>query len=316
MSKIVRVFLGFLFVSILLVVAGCPGRKTSVVQDRDELIAGTVDGDFDATVKAAEAAWEKRMDRAQLEEAIRLWEEAITIRTPDLSDQERVNRLYEVYVMLTRAYYFLADTHIRLQEGDEDIIAEEMKGYFELGVDAAEKGITIYSPEFRKKILYGETVGPASQVVDAGGMEVLYWYSVNMGKWALLEGFDEILARKDDIFMIMSRVEELTPELFYGAVGRYFGVFYTKLPFPGGDLPTSKQYFEWSISVAPDYFATRVLYAQNYAVKMQDKELYREQLELVLNSPADGIPELEPENLMEQKKAKRALDNIDDFFAD
>jgi len=288
-------------------------RETALIKSDAELMAATQKGDFDKAIEEGDQAWLERADRKKLEASIAAWEKAATIETPNLSETERREALYGLQTKLARAYYFLADSHIRLS-GSGEAIEEEMMTVYNQGVTAAEKGMALYSPEFAQAIKLEKPMPEAIQLLDKGAVGSMYWYATNVGKWALLAGFAEILSRKDNIKAIMDRVEQLDSLYFYGAPYRYFGAYYTKLPFPGGDLDKSKQYFDKAIAASPEYLATRVLLAEMYATKAEKKDIYKEQLEFVLKYDLEQSPELKAENLFEQKKAQRLLDKINDNF--
>ncbi len=72
------------------------------------------------------------------------------------------------------------------------------------------------------------------------------------------------------------------------------------------------------MAAAPNYLATRVLYAELNVLKMKDKKaakaLFSTLLKEVLAFDLSKEPALIPENTIEQKKAKRLLDEIDVYF--
>ena len=106
------------------------------------------------------------------------------------------------------------------------------------------------------------------------------------------------------------------PEYFYGATGRYYGAYYSALPsFAGQDLERSRKEFDTVIAKHPDHFGNRVLLAEYWAVKSQDRALFEEQLNMVLNGDPNSIPELKAEQEAEQRKAKVLMAAIDDKFA-
>lgn len=316
MSLIRRASLVLLLVAVALGASACgASRETALAKSDAELMKAQAQGDFARVVGEGDALWGKRMDRASLEQALARWEEATTIATPEMDDAARRAALGELYTKLTHGYYFLADAHIRFSGvEDEEALEDEMKSVFNKGVTAAEKGLAISSKDFAQKVRYETPFAEAIKVLGAGEMPLLYWYSANLGKWALLEGFTEILSRKDDIKVAMDMIEAQNPDYFHGAPLRYFGVYYTKLPFPGGDPPTSKKYFDRALASGPDYLATRVLMAENYATKVGDKTLYKEQLDAVVGYDLSKVPDLQPENHFEQLKARLLLEQIDDNF--
>ena len=62
------------------------------------------------------------------------------------------------------------------------------------------------------------------------------------------------------------------------------------------------------------YADTRVLFAETYAVKAQQKELYTKLLTEVLAMPDDVIPELVPETKNAKRKAKKMMGDAEDLF--
>lgn len=295
---------------------GCSAaeRQSSMTSDSKKLTQATEKGDFEKTMSEAQAAWENRVERKSLEKSINLWQKAAKMDTPNLSEAERAETLATIYETLARAYYFLADSHVRM-EGDEDEMAEQMMATFEKGVTAAEKAIALRDPKFAAAV----AADPANwqtavKSADPKAIPGLYWYSTNLGKWALLEGIATILSRKDDIKGTLDWIMKNDPNYFYGAPYRYFGSYHTKVPLGGGDPPKSRAAFEKSLEIAPNYLATRVLMAENYAVLVGDRDLFEKLLNETLKTPASAAPEVEAENIFEQRKAKRLLENADNYF--
>ncbi len=130
----------------------------------------------------------------------------------------------------------------------------------------------------------------------------------------MLEGITTILARKDDIKATMDQMVARNGTYFHGAPHRYFAVYHTKVPIGSGDPPKSKASFEKSLEIAPNYLATRVLMAEALGQLTQNPKMFEIQLRKVLETPADVIPELTPENTLEQKKAARLLKKKADLF--
>ena len=81
----------------------------------------------------------------------------------------------------------------------------------------------------------------------------------------------------------------------------------------GGDLPASKQHFEKAIALDAKYLDTKVLFAESYAAKAQDEDLFKKLLNEVIASPDDIIPELVPESKNAKRVAKKLLDDIEDL---
>lgn len=295
--------------------SACAAKRESALKDTEELTKATEQGEFTQTLAEAQAHFEKRLDKNELKMSIDLMERAVKMPASDMTPEQRTEKLAETYEMLARAYYVFGDSHVRLEskeEGDKD---EAMMKVFEKGVTAAEKAIALRDPTFAKTVAekpnkWAEAVAKA----NPKALPALYWYSTNLGKWALLEGIATILARKDDIKATMEWALENDPNFFYGAPYRYFGVYHTKVPIGGGDPPKSKEAFEKSLAIAPNYLATKVLMAESYAVLVGDREMFDKLLGEVVAADANAVPEIAPENLLEQQKAKGLLAKGDDLF--
>ena len=134
-----------------------PGGDAAAAESPDTLIA------------AGDAAFANRGDKTQLEAAIESWKKAASMKPEDWKTQAK----------LSRAYYFLADSHLRKAgEGSDD----QLKTY-EKGTAAGERAMAAASPKFKETVTGGGTVEDAVKHVPAEGIEALYWYATNLGRW-------------------------------------------------------------------------------------------------------------------------------------
>jgi tetratricopeptide (TPR) repeat protein len=291
---------------ITLALAACSSNPQLIGQkvQRGNLDAASVEK-HKSLVAEGDAAWAARADRAKLDEAIARWEEAVKLKSDD----------WESYAKLSRAAYLVADGYLFFDMDKGDKEKEAFLAMHEKGIAYAEQGLRALSPEYEKKVESGVATQDAIMVLDRTAVPLMYWYDVNLGKWAKTKGTDEQLKHKDRIFGIMSRVYELDPAYFFGAPDRYFGSYYAVAPsFAGGDVNKSKEYFDKSLKLAPNYLATHVLVAELLAPKLQDRDLFDRSLKLVLDTPANVLPEVEAEAIIEKKKAERLLKLADEFF--
>ncbi len=250
---------------------------------------------------AGDEAWAGRDEAGKVREAIAKWEQALAM---DRSD-------HETWAKLSRAYYFLADCHLRFDESAE----EQMAPTFDEGRKAAEKALSALSPDFARRMVDGERIEEAVEVLDARAVPALYWRSANMGKWASYEGFATLLAYKDEVKAIMQWCLDQDERFYYGGPHRYFGAYYARIPaMAGRDLERSKRHFETSIQIEPNYFATRVLYAQDYAVNAQQRATFDEQLAYVLEHDPAALADAAPENRCEQRKARALKERAEEIF--
>jgi hypothetical protein len=289
-----------------LVVVGCgTGRKsqwegaTTPSAPKPAAATPTQDGFGVGSASPAEQAWQNRGDRAQLDAAISAWEARVAERPDDGNALSR----------LARAYYLLADGYLRTL-GPKN---EQYLGAFEKGVSAGERALASLSPEFKSRVVRDEKVEDAIQVVGKEGLDAMYWYAVNLGKWSRAKGIAALLGNKDRVKGVLERVLALDETYFNGAPHRYFGVYWSLLPV-GRDLDKSRTHFERSLAIAPRYVGTKVLMAESYAVKRQDRALFARLLDEVLATPDDALADLVPETRIEKDKARELKAKIDELF--
>ena len=280
-------------VGLSLSIAGCgPGRKEA--WEAPKPTTGAAGGESpDALVSAGEAAWANRGDKAQLEAAISAWEKASAAKPED----------WKIQAKLSRAYFFLADSHLReAGEGSE----QQLKTY-EKGTAAGERAMAGASPKFKEAVTGGGTVEESVKHVPAEGIEAAYWYATNLGRWSHYKGLGAKLGNKDKIKASMERVMAIDEKYFEAAPHRYFGAFYAIAPsFAGGDMDKSEKEFKKAIEMAPNYVGTRVLYAVEYAKKKKDRALFDKLIAEALATPDDVLPDLIPETKNEKSKAAAA----------
>lgn len=295
----------------LALATACGGTSRSaspLVENIDEITRATGEGDFQALVDEGNAQWENRLELEALQAAIAAWEQAITVETP--ADVDRNEALFPVYVSLSRANYFLADAHVRWSSGSDAEMAES----YAVGMEYGAQAIALGNEEWTRALVYETPVPEAVSTLTRDDMPAVYWYATNAGRWALATSIAEVLARKDDIAAMMGRLLELWPEFFYGAPNRYFGVYYTKIPFGDPALDMSLTNFEAAMAAFPQYLDNFFLFAADYCRVTNNRERAIEALETVLAFDVSAVPEVIPENTNAQRKAQDMLDNIDEYF--
>ncbi|MEK6608421.1 MAG: TRAP transporter TatT component family protein [Myxococcota bacterium] len=279
------------------VVAAC---GPAIRESAQRTLTPAEEAKFSELVAAGDAAFAERGQRAKLEEAIRAWEQAAALK-----DDSRA------WSNVARGTYLLADGYVLFDENsDEAYLATMAKG-----MDAGTKAIRAYSGKVARKLDLGAKLEDVAGDVEKDGVPALYWYATCLGKWAKKQGTAKAVLYKDTILKIMGRCKALDEDFFYGAPYRYFGAFYSFAPpFAGGDVEKGKANFEEAIKRFPDYLATRVLYAEIYATKMQDEDLFKSQLQIVLESKEDAIPEVTFENQVAKKQAQLLLSRLNEYF--
>jgi hypothetical protein len=115
---------------------------------------------------------------------------------------------------------------------------------------------------------------------------------------------------------LMRRALILDETYHYGGPHLFMGVLYASRPqVAGGSLERSRQHFLKAIEIGQGQFLmTHVYYADTYARKVLDRELFVATLKKVLDTPADVVPELTLMNSVARKKAEALLEKADEFF--
>src|ERR1044072_8409898 len=90
----------------------------------------------------------------------------------------------------------------------------------------------------------------AISLAPKDAVPAMYWYSTNLGKWAVSKGFATVLKYKDDIKATMHKVKELGESYFYAGPWRYFGAYKARTAgIAGGDLGRSKDDFTKAVAM-------------------------------------------------------------------
>lgn len=249
-------------------------------------------------VAQADALWNERGDRQKLSDALMKYELAAST-APSA----------ELFEKLARGHYFLAE-----QYAVEEAAALRDTEYTK-GLDWAERALKIRAPDMVKQLDGGARIKDVAKLAPKEAVPALYWYATNLGKWAGTQGFATVLKYKDDAKAAVEQVKALDETFFYGAPYRYFGTFEARTAgMAGGDLGRSKTNFEKALAIAPNYLATKVLWAENLSTKTRNKEEYKKLLQEVVGANPAADPAIEPENRLEQKKAQKLLAKVDESF--
>lgn len=285
---------------------GCGASRASVFdQDpaprRSRPLSTQEQSETERLGQEAEAAWGERGQEARLQAAIRAWSRMVEINPND----------HETWARLARAHYLHADGHIYFEESRQ----AELMQVHQRGIEAAEHALDAISPEFGTRRRAGTRMEEAITVLEANAVPALYWYAANLGRWAAADGFATVLERKDEIRAVMQKCLDLEATYFHRAPDRYFGAFYARAPsFAGGDLNKSREHFERAIREAPNYFGNHRLFAEEYAVKAQDRALFERELNWVIEHQPNAEPSAIPENTIEQRKARMLLERAGELF--
>ena len=247
----------------------------------------------------ARAAWAGRTDRAALGRAIDCW---LRLSEAHPGDPQPL-------LALSRAYVTLADFHLRAP-AELSQRAEAL----ERAIDAAERGLLASSPGFAGAVKRGVSIEEAVKSVEADKMEALAVYGTSLAHYGVDKGFTALLLYRNRLLAAMQRVIEVAPKTEHAAADRELGAFFARVPgFAGGDLVRAREHFDKALSLAPEILATKLRYAETYAIAAKERELFGRLLAEVKAADA-GEPDLAPDNLLVKRRADLLAASIDDLF--
>ena len=325
-----------------LTLAGCvsAGAPERARVDQAALLAPSGRGDLIATATRADRAWDERDDVARLAEALEIYARAVTLPSPGLEPPARQRRLRQLYVRLARGHHLMATTHLSLEqlepadapaEGDQAAtdsppeddddgprraeVRRAQREHLRRGLDAARRALALVDPELLAPIEAGgaQLERTLAEVPEAAH-EPMYWYASLMLHDGLARGAAALLHHKKRMLPLLEHLAEHTPTYFHAAPLRDLGTLRTRVPLSGGAPRKSEAAFARSLELAPNYGMTRVRYASHHAVLIQDRLLFERQLQMVLATPADVVPELRPENELAHRYARALLGQTDELF--
>ncbi len=151
---------------------------------------------------------------------------------------------------------------------------------------------------------------------DKDDIDALYTLGTAWALWIQKNKSDwNAIAQLAQVKAIMLRITALDKGYKKGNAFAYLGVLETILPPAlGGDPERGKQYFETAMALSEGKnLMVKVLFAEQYARMMFDRELHDQLLHAVVNATLEE-PGLTLLNTLAQKQAKDLLTSADDYF--
>jgi hypothetical protein len=278
-----------------LTIVGC-GKKPG---DYESSIEAAKAAEAEGIRASADAAWVNRSDKAELTSALEKYEQVFKANPQDR----------DVAYHLVRGWYFMGDAH--------ESETEQKLAAWNKAVAFGDSCLSINN-EFAALLEKSGDKAEAADAITMDDIPCVYWTASALGKWAKTKGLSTTLKHIPTAKAYIAKVSEIHPDYFYGAADRYWGAYYSGLPsFAGQDLDKSQGHFKASMTIAPGNLGTRVLYADYWAVKTQNIEVFDEMIQYAMAADPEAlISELVPENHAEKKKAEALWAARSDKFLD
>jgi hypothetical protein len=145
----------------------------------------------------------------------------------------------------------------------------------------------------------------------------VFWSASCWGSWIGARSSSiTALAELPRVEILMRRALSLDETYYYGGPHIFMGVLYASRPqVAGGDLDRANRHFLRAIEIGQGKFLMAyVYYADYYARKTFDRELFVASLKKVLDTPADNVPELTLMNTVARHRAEALLEKTDEYF--
>jgi hypothetical protein len=241
----------------------------------------------------ADSLWALRANPGAAKQSLKAYRSAV----------KKQRKAPELLARLSHACYFVA-SYINSTPEQRDALFRE-------GQDIALEGMRL-DPGFAGVFRESGDETEAALSLDPAYIELLYWYVVNLARELNQESTIIRRGNKARVESLNDRLLALDAGFYYAGPHRIAGAIPTRLP--EGVLAESKPHFETAIALAPEYVGNRVIYADLYAVRAKDRNLFRTQLEAVLAAPEDTASAIAPENGHARAQAKALLAKMDALF--
>ena len=158
---------------------------------------------------------------------------------------------------------------------------------------------------------------PTLQDFDIYDVPGLYWTASSWLSW-ISQSLDNPQAFVDlpKAEAIVKRILVLDERYYYGMPHVMMGTFYAAPPkILGGNPVKAKEHFDKAFEISESKFLVmHVMYAKFYAYQIQDRDLFVETLQKVIDAPDDILPEKTLANQVAKMKARALLEDIDEYF--
>ncbi len=145
----------------------------------------------------------------------------------------------------------------------------------------------------------------------------LFWLGMSWGLWInLRRDQPAAIGEFPYVRVIMERVLELDPNYQNGLPHLFFGIYYGgSSKALGGEPERGKLHFDKIIALTKgEFLLAKVMCAKTYCRSIQNRSLYQQLLNEVIETPRPQNKSFILSNAMAKKQAKELLEKIDEYF--
>ncbi|MDE0185095.1 MAG: TRAP transporter TatT component family protein [Candidatus Poribacteria bacterium] len=147
----------------------------------------------------------------------------------------------------------------------------------------------------------------------------LFWTAYAWGRSINLQQDNPmLLVDLANVEMMMRRVIELDESFYFGGAHLFFSAYYgSRSPQLGGNPEKVKQHLQKVDEINNGKFQfSKLFLARYYAYPLQDRALYEQTLQEIVDAPIDVFPEHRISTAIAKARAKRWLAQTDDVFGE
>ena len=249
-----------------------------------------------------------------VDQGISHWEKRVNAKDAEMAKLflSKANELNpdngEVASLYARSCHFLGYYIEPNEIRSDSLFLEGMETAWEfiIATDAYQEGVALSDGDSTEKMIAG------IENMSLEMVPLLYWWISNFSKYLITKSVMVRLQSRDVIETSLHRILALQPDFFYHGANRIFGGIYARLP--GLDLSYSVNNFDKAILGSPNFMGTYVMRAEYLYTKSGNREEFIKDLQMVLNANPTELPNVSPENLFEQEKAKVLLAKESSLF--
>lgn len=199
----------------------------------------------------------------------------------------------------------------------EDEDPEEASKLYIKGRDYGLRALKAQNSKFRKALDKGMKFTEAVQYLRKKDVPQVFWTGNCWASWLNLnKKIPESLFDLPSIKALMDRVNELDETYFYGGVHLFYLSYYAGLPaFAGGGAEKAEAAYNRAMEISQGkLLLIRLFHALYYATLIKDEDLFVKELNTIIETPPDLLPEQGLANAVAKRKAKRLLKDKDRYF--
>ena len=242
--------------------------------------------------------WEKRANKNNIYESLKYLTRAIKENGENLERSK----------LMSQACHFTAE-YIEDDETKSDslyLLGKDIAWNFLIKTDSYIEGFNSFTGDLVDKKIAG------IDNISENDIEVLFWWVKNYVSFIANKPVTERLTAREEIETALYRVLSQKPDFYFGGCHQIFGILYARLP--GVELNKSISQFETAITKGPDFFGNYVARAKYLYPRVSDKESFEKDINYIMGLDPSTVPEIAPENLMEQEIAKKLLQKSSNLF--